>query len=85
MRNALAAPRIVARRANGRESHARAATSESVAAASCAWTGAPLTAPSFMALTASAAPVISSSARISGSWRWSHANTASSSNRNGAR
>ncbi len=85
LRSALAAPRIVARRANGREATDRDATRASVTAATCACAGPPTIAPSRIALTASAAPRTSRSARMSGSRRWSTTRHTSSSHRNGAR
>ena len=84
-RNALAAPRIVARRANGLAVTAREATMASVAAAICAWTVAPTTTPSLMALMASAAPWTWISVRASGRRRWSTSRMMSSSHLKGAR
>ena len=87
VRSALAAPRIVARRANGRDVLDRPATTASITAATCAWAGDPLSAPSLIAPTTSAAPRSSSSTRTSGRRRWSMTRhtPSSGSQRNGAR
>ncbi len=84
-RSALAAPRIVARRANGRDVVDFAATSASVTAATWAWTADPTSAPSLIALTRSTVARISRSTRMSGSRVWSIRRQTSPSQRNAAR
>ena len=84
-RRALAAPRIVARRANARDPAAFAATIASVTAATCACTAEPTSAPSLIAPTVSAAPRSSRSTSTSGRRRWSTIRHTSPSQRNGAR
>ena len=84
-RSALAAPRIVARRANGRCVRSFPAASASVTAPSWACAGDPTIASSRIAATPSPPPRTSMSTRTSGSRRWSTTRHTSPSQRIGAR
>ena len=82
---AFAAPRIVARRANGRCVRSFPAVNASVTAPSWACAGDPTIASSRIAATPSPPPRTSMSARMSGSRRWSTTRHTSPSQRIGAR